>query len=415
MLKSYIHTPQLLMEANLIPESSMNLFIKYLEDNGYSTNTIRSYISAVIHFSYWQHQQFGTNTTVTMLNKFNFINLHLPKCQCSKTFTRHKNICSAALSHWLRQVMEINVVDVNLSKSDKIIQEFEHYLKKIAGLSSATCLYRCRYAKEFLIWTHHDQLIPLDSLTAEHLSTFICYRATKVSLASIAVIACSLNSFLRFLTSQGQCHFNIAFCVPRPKLLYCLPDKKSLSEEELNLLLTAIDRNCPFGKRDYAITRCLTDLGIRTSEVANITLDDIDWRNKTILINSGKSRRQHKLPITATLMEALIDYIRNGRPKTQTRHVFVFHRAPLGRPVNVTTIRSVVRRAFANAGFEPSQSQVHRLRHTMATRLLMSKVPLKTIADILGHKSIETTTRYTHINLKELQFIASEWPRGTES
>jgi site-specific recombinase XerD len=405
----------LLSEAKLIPDTSMNFFIHYLEDNGYASKTIHNYLGAVIHFFHWQHQQSGIYKKLTKLDKFNFVNLHLPNCQCFKVFPKSKNNCSAALSHWLRQVTEVNDTEVNLSENDKLVQTFEHYLKDVAGLSSATCLYRCRYAKEFLIWTHYNQLIPLDSLTVEHLSTFICYRATKVSLASIAVIACSLNSFLRFLTSQGLCHFSIEFYVPRPKQLYCLPDKKSLSEEELNLLLKAIDNKDPIGKRDYAITRCLLDLGIRTSEVANITLDDIDWRNKVITINPGKSRRQHKLPIPATLMEALIDYIKNGRPETKTRHVFVFHHAPVGQPVNITTIRGVVRRAFAKAGFESSQSQVHRLRHTMATRLLMNEVPLKTIADILGHQSIDTTTRYTHINLKELQSIASPWPGEIES
>jgi integrase/recombinase XerD len=197
--------------------------------------------------------------------------------------------------------------------------------------------------------------------------------------------------------------------------MHCLPDKKSMSKDELHLLLNSIDRGYSVGKRDYAITRCLSDLGIRTSEVANLTLDDIDWRNKVITVNSGKSRRQHKLPIPDTLMEAFIDYLTNGRPITNTRQLFVYHRAPLGKPVKATTVRAVVRRAFSSAGFNSSQSQVHRLRHTMATRLLKNNVPLKTIADVLGHQSIDTTIRYTYVDQDALRTIALPWPGGSKS
>lgn len=416
MLKSYNYSPLLLSEAELIPAASMHIFIQYLEDNGYSPKTIHGYLGAVIHFAHWQHQQAGLcSTEITILDKANFIDLHLPNCQCPKAFPRSKKVCGAALSHWFREVLQFDSTTVDLSDQDKLVLAFEHYLKEVAGLAFATCLYRRRYANEFLTWLHTNQSIHLDSLTVEHLSAYVCFRAKEVSLATTAVIACSLNSFLRFLSVQGLCQFKGSFCIPRPKLLHCLPDKKSLSAEELTLLLNAIGRNYPVGKRDYAMTRCLSDLGIRTSEVANLTLDDIDWRTKVLTVNSGKSRRQHKLPIPDTLMGALIDYIRNGRPETITRHIFVFHRAPFGKPVNTTTIRCAVRRAFARAGFDSSQSQVHRLRHTMATRLLMNEVPLKTIADILGHKSIDTTTRYTYINRKELQSIALPWPGGIES
>lgn len=415
MLKSYIHSPFVLQNAKLIPDADISRFIHYLEGNGYSPRTTHDYLGAIIHFAHWQYQKSGSPIKVTMIDKVNFVDSHLPNCQCSKAFPRTKNVCAAALSHWIRQVAQINDAEVTLSKDDKLILAFEHYLKEVAGLSSATCLYRCRYAKEFLIWLQKNQLIHLNSLTSEQLSLFICHRATDVSLATTAIIACSLNSFLRFLSAKALCHFKAEFCIPRPKIWHCLPNKKSLSEEDLNCLLNTIDRDGPVGKRDYAITRCLADLGIRTSEVANLTLDDIDWRNKVITVNSGKSRRQHRLPMPVTLMVALIDYITNSRPETQTRHVFVFHRAPLGRAVNVTTIRGVVRRVFLSAGFEPSKSQVHRLRHTIATRLLMNGVPLKTIADILGHQSINTTIRYTHINRQELQSIALPWPGGSTS
>jgi site-specific recombinase XerD len=105
-----------------------------------------------------------------------------------------------------------------------------------------------------------------------------------------------------------------------------------------------------------------------------------------------------------------MDYVLHARPETISKHLFVHHRAPLGRGIKVTTVRAVVRRIFFKAGFTPEQSQVHRLRHAMATRLLTNKVPLKTIADVLGHQSINTTLRYTYVDKTSLAIIAMPWP-----
>jgi site-specific recombinase XerD len=415
MFELYIQSPQVLAVAQQIPAAGMLTFIHYLEDNGYSSKTIHEYLGAVIHVSLWKHQQSCSCTDITALDKANFIELHLPNCQCLKALPRNKKSCAAALSLWLREIVPSASESADFSEHDKLVITFDHYLDDIAGLSSATRLYRCRYAREFLKWTHTNQSIPLTSLTAVHLSTFICLRATQVSLATTAAIACSINSFLRFLSAQGLCQFKTELYVPRPKLLFRLPDKQALSVVELTLLLTAIDRHYPVGKRDYAITRCLADLGIRTADVAKLTLDSIDWRNKVITLAPGKSRKQHKLPIPNTLMAALIDYITNGRPQTKTRYIFVYHRAPFGQPVKPSTVRGIVRRAFSKAGFEPSQSQVHRLRHTMATRLLDNGVPLKIIADVLGHQCLDTITRYTFVNRQALQAIALPWPGETSS
>lgn len=417
MLQSYICSVDLLQAAKLIPQANFRTFLQYLESNGYSQRTIQGYIKAILHFANWKHQQNCSCRNISRQDKVAFLKNHLPNCQCRSVFVKDKKTCSAALTHWLREVCQIDgAIDADPSEQAKLILAFDQWLEEEAGLAPATRLYRCRYAEELLIWIHTVLSIPFEELTIGHLSTYICLRASQVSLATTAAIACSINSFLRFLAAHEQVQFRNKLYAPRPKLAYCPPDiKKSLAVSELKLLLEAIDRDHPVGKRDYAVTRCLIDLGVRTNEVSHITLDDIDWRNQTITIYSGKSHQQHKLPMSKALQLALSDYLSNGRPQTQSRHVFVYHRAPLGKPIMATTVREIVRRAFNRAGFEPSNSQVHRLRHTMATQLVLNGVPLKTIADILGHQSIDTTVRYTHINQAALQSIALPWPKGADS
>jgi len=412
MCNLYIQCPQVIKEADYIPKESLNVFLQYLENNGYSPGTIHQYLGAVLHFSRWQRQKGRSCVNAQQSDKADFIGMHLATCQCPGAFPRSKKPIAAALSHWLRLVDHRGENSINVSELDNLVIAFDQYLKDVSGLAPATRLYRCRYATEFLIWISNKPSIELKSLSFENVSSYISQRANEVSLETTASIACALNCFLRYLSTQGICSVCSSLCVPHPKLLFHLPSKKPLSTDELSRLLAAIDRSYPVGKRDYAIMRCLIDLGLRTSEVAELRLNNIDWKNKVLTLNCPKLRQQRKLPIPDTLLLALIDYIIDARPETSALSVFVYHRAPFGQAVEVSTIRGVARRALAKAGFPSSQSQVHRLRYTMATRLLTSEVSLKTIADVLGHQCINTTTRYTYINRKQLLTIALPWPGG---
>lgn len=412
MLKSYIETSQILLAKKYIPQTSIYTYIRYLEGNDYPSKTAHDYFGAVIHFAQWQSQNNRSCTDITIQDKVNFLDLHLPNCMCTEVYPMSKKANAAALTHWLREVAQGSNVESDFNVQNELIVAFKRYLQEVVGLSKATILYRCRYADEFLKWLQANQLIQLKLINAQHLSEFIYFRATQVSPATVATIASSLNCFIRFLTATGICQLEERLYAPRPKLMHSPLSREPFSETELILLLSVIDRSFPVGKRDYAIIRCLCDLGLRTNDVAKLTFDNVDWRKKILTLNSSKSRRQHKLPIPGTLFAALIDYVINARPTAKTRNIFVYHRAPLARPIKATTVRGVVRRAFSKASFEPSQSQVHRLRYTMATRLLVRQVPLKTVADILGHKSIDTTIRYTHISLQELKSVALPWLGG---
>jgi site-specific recombinase XerD len=149
---------------------------------------------------------------------------------------------------------------------------------------------------------------------------------------------------------------------------------------------------------------------MRAGEVSRINLDNINWHNKVLTLTCAKQRKQRKLPIPNTLMAALVDYIMVGRPDTKTRTVFVYHRAPLGIPVKQSTICGVVKRVFTKAGISPSHGQSHCLRHMVASRLLENEVPLKIFADVLGHRCIDTTIRYTWVDRNTLQNVALPWP-----
>jgi integrase len=183
-----------------------------------------------------------------------------------------------------------------------------------------------------------------------------------------------------------------------------------LSESELNSVLRSFDRTTATGRRDYAMARCLVDLGLRAGEVAALQLDDVNWREGTLRIAKSKSKRMTLLPLPAQTGHALAQYLRFARPKTESRAVFVRHRAPRDEAVGASLVRNAIRCAYARCGLARRWTGTHVLRHTAASRLINAGATIKDIADLLGHRDLDTTTIYAKVDLRKLAKVALAWP-----
>jgi integrase len=183
-----------------------------------------------------------------------------------------------------------------------------------------------------------------------------------------------------------------------------------LSDAELEAFLKAFDCADPVGLRDYAMARCLIDLGLRGHEVTYLTLGSVDWRRATLTISSTKSRRAQQLPLPVSTGEAIAQYLRQGRPQTVNRSLFVRHRAPFDKPLSVPAIRSSMNRAFVRCALGDRFCNTHVLRRTTATRLQRSGASVKEIADLLRHQSLDTASAYARIDLEGLRAVALPWP-----
>jgi len=161
-------------------------------------------------------------------------------------------------------------------------------------------------------------------------------------------------------------------------------------------------------RRSAAIVRCALDLGLRSGEVARLSLDDIDWRAGTITLRHTKGRREDVLPLPATTGAAIAAYLKEERPKTRNRAVFVRHVAPRDQPIGPDLVRNTIRQAYARAGLPYTGS--HLLRHTMANRLLAGGSSLKEVADVLRHRSLNTTLIYAKLDSRNLVEVALPWP-----
>ena len=181
-----------------------------------------------------------------------------------------------------------------------------------------------------------------------------------------------------------------------------------MTTEEVEQLVGSLGEPGQSLRRADAIVRCALDLGLRRSEIARLSLDDIDWRAGTITLRCTKGRREDALPLPATTGKAIVAYLKQERPKTRCRAVFMRRVAPRDQPIGPDAVYQTIRKAYARAGLPYTRS--HLLRHTMANRLLASGSSLKEVADVLRHRSLNTTLIYAKLDSRNLVEVALPWP-----
>lgn len=234
-------------------------------------------------------------------------------------------------------------------------------------------------------------------------------RARQLGPTGIRALVVSLRSLLRFLEFSGRLRPGLVGLVPQPVAALPPPPPQILEPKQWRQFLNGFPRSTPKGRRDYAIVLCLAELALRSQEVVGLTLDDVDWRTMTVRLAQTKQQRQRLLPLPGNVAKAILSYLKHGRPSTTSRALFVHHLPPVGQPLTAQTVRVLVRRGFARCGIPASGSYI--LRHTWATWAHRRGAGLKLIADVLGHRSLGSTTRYAHVNLEELRQAALPWPR----
>jgi site-specific recombinase XerD len=388
-----------------------NQYSTFLEARGHTQQTSHAYLESIHHFFSWLAQELHGSNEIDAHSVREFLREHLPVCQCQHPAPRHVKTVRAALNQLLLMLGQdrIHASDSPASAAiEASLLQFDAYLRDVCGLAPITRHSRCRYVKQFLTHLFGDKALVYECIDAAKLINFITQQGRHYQPATLGAVAGALRSYLRFLQFTGAMPATMATAIPSPANWRLATLPPCMSEDEQVQFWHAFDRSTAMGKRDYAMARCLTDLALRCQEVAALRLDDIDWRANTLCLKHTKSHRVEQLPLPLSTAMALIDYLRQGRPSTSSRAVFVYHRAPVGEGVPKTTVRGAVRRAYSRAGL--AWSGTHILRHTAATRMLQGGASIKAIADVLRHRSIDTTMIYTKVDLPHLSGVAMPWP-----
>jgi len=386
-------------------------YCSYLRCRRYAEQTIRVYVCCAAHFARWMKNQRVCLRTLDRSTIERFLSTHLPRCGCSRPVRKSAREHKAALRHLLKVLQDSGAIAArqrSLSSVDREVAAFHQYMEQTRGLARNTLTLRAHIIRRFLTHKFGQRQVVVAHLKIVDIHQFVLSRMSCWSSSSKQVIAVALRCYLRFRALAGDQVAALLAAIPKVAnwRLAVLPEV--LSEKEVGLLLQSFNASVPSAKRGYAIVRCLVDLGLRSSEVIHLQLDDIDWRNGVIRLAKGKCRRTDILPLPYETGRAIVDYLINERPKTANRNVFVRHKAPFDEPIKASVVGRVVRQAYKRC--DSSRTRVHILRHSMASRLLRAGSPLKEIADILRHRCLDTSVIYTKVDVNRLSAVALPWP-----
>ncbi len=256
-----------------------------------------------------------------------------------------------------------------------------------------------------------DDPIDPTRLSPSDVMEFIVSLRGRFSPRSIKTVRTALRSFFRYLRVEGLGDERLEAAIPTVAhwRLSTLP--RYLSDQQVKLLLASFDTSTPFGRRDRAIVLCLATLGLRPREVAELRLEDIDWRRSTVRLRTRKTRRGAVLPLPRSAGRATVAYLRGVRPTTEERRVFVqYLGSHRGEPISSNAVSAVVVRALRRAGIETPLAGAYVLRHTVASRMVRRGASLKEVADFLGHRCLDSATIYAKLDLPALREVALPWP-----
>ena len=281
------------------------------------------------------------------------------------------------------------------------------------GLSSGTRRTYLRFAGSLLNDTFGGALPHDGVLTAEKVTAFVRDQASRLNPSSSRAPVTATRVFLRYLTMRGLVPATIVSAVPtiRQWKLAALP--KYVTADEVSRVLASCAAT-PVGLRDRAILRLLSGLGLRAGEVVQLQLDDIDWREGCVRIRAGKSARGRTLPLPEGAALDLIAYLRDGRPKSSGRAVFLRSCPPYRALKCSACVSSIATTHVKRAGIVRSHHGAHMFRHTAATQIVRHGATFKQAADILGHQRLETTAIYAKLDLEKLLTVAMPFPGGAQ-
>jgi len=302
---------------------------------------------------------------------------------------------------------------------EKTLRDYVHYCSDRLQLRPGTLHERETELTIFLDFLHSSKARALDQIQPLDLSEFITTRADLPVIGKIrrdhwlepktvARIVSDMRSFLRFLTMRGILQKDLSAALPKIRVPRDAKIPSVWDQELIVRLLEAVDRSSAKGKRDYAILLLACRLGLRAGDIRTLKLDQLHWEDSTMEITQSKTGTPLRLPLISEVGDALIDYLKSGRPQTTHREIFLKVNPPFD-PFTGNNLHHIVTywRLLGGIQFRtPQKRGAHSLRHTLATRLLEKGTPFTTIAEILGHSSLESTRIYAKADVEALRTVA---------
>jgi site-specific recombinase XerD len=301
-----------------------------------------------------------------------------------------------------------------MTPQDQIFEEFGDYLRRERGLALKSIIHHLPVLRRFLGEVCPAGTSDLGKISQEDVTRYIERHARDWSAGSGKAMCWSLRAFLRYLHHRGLNPLALAGCVPSIRRWKFASLPTYLSAQQVQQVLDGCDRTTAMGRRDYAILMMLARLGLRAGEIAALTLDDIGWRSGEMLVRA-KGRQRARMPMPPDVGVAVVAYLRDGRPTSSCRRLFLRTLAPHVGFASGCAITMIARTALERAGIRGYAHQgAHIFRHSLATELLRSGATLSEIGQLLRHRSHDTTRIYAKVDIEALRTLSLPWPGGVQ-
>ncbi len=296
----------------------------------------------------------------------------------------------------------------SISPATLLSDEYGIYLNEVRGCAASTISHHRLVARCFL--EHLEtRNVALAAVQPGDIEGYITQAGQRLCRASLQHEIAGVRGLLRYLSTDGRVRTGLDRQIDTPRLYRHEQLPRALPWDTVTTLLKSIDRKSAMGLRDYAMFLLIATYGLRASEVVAIDLDDIRWRQGSLRIHQRKTSSPLELPLTNEVSAALVKHLQRTPPTAPYRRVFLRMRAPIGM-LKPTAISEAFQALVRRSGMEIPFQGPHCLRHSYAVRLLKNGTPLKTIGDILGHRTAESTSVYLRLATGDLREVSLPVP-----
>lgn len=382
-------------------------YLSWLIEQGYAPSTVRNRVALLLQFGEFARRQ-GAQAAAELPGHAAAFSRHWWDCRQRRTGSERRQRIAIREAHsQVRQMLRL----MGLGLPEKVREPFEDsapgffaYLREERGLAEATIqLYRynLRLLEAFL--GRRAGVLP--ALSPAVLSAFMIERSQVAGKGSLKNQCCNLRIFLRYLHREGVIAQDQGRSVESPQLYRLSSIPRCISRDEARRMLEQVKRSPLAARRDYAVMLLLLTYGMRAREVSAMRLDDIDWRRERLRIPGRKGGHSMAYPLSPQVGEALLEYLKKDRPRTEDRHVFLRLRPPYS-PLAHYRVSFQAGRYLRRAGIPVPRAGSHTLRHSCAQRLVDDGFSLKQVGDYIGHRDPATTQIYTKVSIESLREVA---------
>ena len=378
----------------------LNEYLAHLESLAYKRMTIKFYAGVLLRFAEFldKHDKYHLRDLPKWIDPF----LQLRKENC---YRRAKlNVVGSFVRHLQNKgVVPFPVVVESLSQ--KTLGEYETFLRERLNLADKSIICARYHCLKFL---HHLDAIGIRSVGNIKPNIVQQFLQNGIPYSSKSQIRCrswALRKFFSYLKSLNRIQADFSNILITPRIYRRQHCPRFLTGEEIQAVLSSVDRRTPIGKRDYAMILLLSTYGLRGGEVVKLKLEDIEWRTDVIHVRGRKAGNNSIYPLTAAVGASILSYLKKARPPNHHRRIFLSCNAP-HNPISGSALRSIVNKYLNHAGLTADRGSTHLFRYSCAQRLFEDEFSVKVIADYLGHRDLRSTQRYMKIDVKHLREVA---------